>query len=98
MIPTGVRIESINWDVVPDDMVPELQLRGLASLAFRGLLLANGMTTIDADYHDDICVLLMNWQHLPCQINEGDYIAHMCEQYVVRMDLPLVVGDEDEAV
>lgn len=60
LIDTGVKIESVNWDVVPDGFIPEIQIRARSGLALHGILLANGIGTVDPDYRDNIKVALLN--------------------------------------
>lgn len=77
-IPTGVWIESVNWDLVPKGFVPELQIRARSGLAYKhGICLSNGIGTVDADYPDEICVLLWNSSDKDFTIQKGDRIAQM---------------------
>jgi len=49
-----------------------------SSLAFkRGLALANGVGVIDADYKDEIKVMLTNHSLTPVTINKGERIAQI---------------------
>jgi len=77
-VPTGVWIKRVDWDLVPDGMIPELQIRARSGLAFKfGVNLTNGIGTIDADYPDEIGVLLSNTGTTDFEIKQGDRIAQM---------------------
>ncbi|NRA43754.1 MAG: dUTP diphosphatase [Oligoflexales bacterium] len=76
--PTGVWIESVDWSQVPQGCIPELQIRARSGLAYKhGICLTNGVGTIDADYPDEICVLLWNSSDTDFTISKGDRIAQM---------------------
>ncbi|MFK7824990.1 MAG: dUTP diphosphatase [Oligoflexales bacterium] len=77
-VPTGVSIEGVSWDQVPQGCIPELQIRARSGLAYKhGICLSNGVGTIDADYPDEICVLLWNSSDSDFNISKGDRIAQM---------------------
>jgi dUTP pyrophosphatase len=77
-VPTGVWIDKVEWDKVPHGSIPELQVRARSGLAFKhGIMLTNGVGTIDADYPDEICVLLFNSGSEPFLIQKGDRIAQI---------------------
>ena len=77
-VPTGVSIDSVDWDQVPQGCIPELQIRARSGLAYKhGICLSNGVGTIDADYPEEICVLLWNSSDTDFHINKGDRIAQM---------------------
>lgn len=77
-IPTGVWIEDVDWHLVPEGCIPELQIRARSGLSYKhGICLTNGVGTIDADYPDEICVLLWNSSDSDFQISKGDRIAQM---------------------
>jgi len=77
-VPTGVWIDRVDWEQVPDGMIPELQIRARSGLAFKhGVMLTNGVGTVDADYPDEICVLLYNSGTEPFVIQKGDRIAQI---------------------
>jgi dUTP pyrophosphatase len=85
-VATGVWIAEINWDSVPDGFIPELQIRARSGLAFKyGVMLTNGVGTIDADYRDEICVLLFNSGKEAFTIKRGDRIAQMVLNLVPRL-------------
>lgn len=78
LVPSGVRIAKVLWDEVPDQMIPELQVRARSGLAFKhGITLTNGVGTIDADYPDEIGVLLWNTGDQDFVIKKGDRIAQL---------------------
>jgi dUTP pyrophosphatase len=85
-VPTGVWIESVDWANVPDGMIPELQVRARSGLAFKfGIMLTNGVGTIDADYPDEIQVLLYNTGNQDFAIQRGDRIAQITCNLVPRL-------------
>lgn len=85
-VPTGVFIEGVEWEKVPQGFIPELQIRARSGLAFKKqITLANGVGTIDADYPDEICVLLMNLGKDPFVISPGDRIAQLVANLVPRI-------------
>lgn len=93
-VPTGVWIDRVDWTQVPDGMIPELQIRARSGLAFKsGIMLTNGVGTIDADYPDEIQVLLFNSGDQDFQIKRGDRIAQIICQCVHRLN-GLSVGGE----
>ena len=85
-VPTGVWIERVEWEKVPDGMIPELQVRARSGLAFKhGIMLTNGVGTVDADYPDEICVLLFNSGKENFMIQKGDRIAQITLNLVARV-------------
>jgi dUTP pyrophosphatase len=86
LIPTGVWIESVDWAAVPDGFIPELQIRARSGLARKqGISLANGIGTIDADYRDEIGVLLINHGEDIFVVQAGDRLAQMALNLVSRI-------------
>ncbi len=68
IIPTGLYIE------LPEGY--ELQIRGRSGLAAKsGVMPANGVGTIDADYRGEIGVILLNTSKEPFTVQRGDRIA-----------------------
>ncbi len=68
IIPTGLYIE------LPEGY--ELQIRGRSGLAAKsGIVPANGVGTIDADYRGEIGVILLNTSKEPFTVHRGDRIA-----------------------
>ena len=78
-VPTGVYIEHAAMGL-------DIQVRLRSSLAMnRGLMLANGIGTIDADYKDEICVLLVNTTASLVKISKFDRIAQLFVGYSYRI-------------
>ena len=83
---TGVWIDSVDFKKTPAGMIPELQVRARSGLAFKnGITLTNAVGTIDADYPDEICVLLWNTGDEPFTIQRGDRIAQVVMNLVQRI-------------
>ena len=77
-VATGIFISKVDWQVVPSGAVPELVLRARSGLASKhGITLLNGVGTIDADYRDEIKVLLWNTSNDDFKIQAGDRIAQL---------------------
>ena len=77
-VPTGVWIDRVIWERVPFGCVPEIQVRARSGLAYKfGITLTNGIGTIDADYPDEICVLLSNNGDQDFTVESGDRIAQI---------------------
>jgi len=69
----------------PIDM--EMQIRSRSGLALKeGLMVSNGVGTIDADYKDEIGVILTNVSPSPVKINIGDRIAQAIFIKVERLE------------
>lgn len=93
IVPTGVWISEVEWSKVPDGFIPELQIRARSGLARKhSICLANGIGTIDADYRDEIGVLLLNLGKEPFSIQKGDRIAQMALNLVGRLTVLPVGG------
>lgn len=59
-------------------MIPELQIRARSGLSLKtGLMLANGIGTIDADYTEEIGVIFFNSNPHDVKIKKGDRIAQI---------------------
>ena len=70
IIPTGIAIS------LPVGY--EAQIRGRSGMAAKfGIMPANGVGTIDADYRGEIMVLLVNFSADDFTINDGERIAQM---------------------
>ena len=68
IISTGLYIE------LPEGY--ELQIRGRSGLAAKsGIMPANGVGTIDADYRGEVGVILLNTSKEPFTVHRGDRIA-----------------------
>ncbi len=86
-VPTGVWIDEVDWKQVPAGLLPELQIRARSSLAFKHhIMLANGVGTVDADYPDEIAVLLFNFGEQTFEIKRGDRIAQLVVAMVARVE------------
>ena len=93
-VPTGVWIESVDWDNCPKGQIPELQLRARSGLAFKfGITLANGVGTIDADFPDEIGVLLLNTAKTDFEVKQGMRIGQLVLNTVYQIP-SLPVGGE----
>ncbi len=85
-VPTGVWIKSIDTSAFTDSKYFELQIRARSGLAFKyGIMLANGVGTIDADYRDEIKVLLLNTGSEAYEIGIGERIGQMVLAEVSRI-------------
>lgn len=85
-VATGIKIGSVAWENVPGDYIPELQVRARSGLAFKnGITLTNAVGTIDADYPDEIKVLLWNTSNQDFEIKRGDRIAQITMNLVARI-------------
>jgi dUTP pyrophosphatase len=89
IIPTGVFIDS--W-APKANTFPELQLRLRSSIALnKGLIIPNGVGTIDADYPDEIGLILMNPTDVTQIIDDGERVGQLVLNYVRRIE-DLTVG------
>lgn len=85
-VPTGVWIDGVDWDKIPDGAIPELQVRARSGLAIKhGIMLANGVGTVDADFPDEIAALLFNSSDEPFVIKPGDRVAQLALALVWRI-------------
>lgn len=88
-IPTGIFIE------VP--LGYEAQVRARSGLAARhGIILVNGIGTIDADYRGEIQVIMMNLKQTPYTVEPGERVAQMVFAPVVTAAFEVV--DTPEAL
>ena len=79
VVPTGLTLE------IPPGF--EAQVRARSGLALkRGLALANGVGTIDADYRGEVGVIVVNLGSEPVTIARGERIAQLVVAPVVRAD------------
>jgi dUTP pyrophosphatase len=77
LVPTGLTLE------IPRGF--EAQVRARSGLALKkGLALANGVGTIDADYRGEVGVILVNLGTEPVTIARGDRIAQLVVAPVAR--------------
>jgi dUTP pyrophosphatase len=78
IVKTGIYIDKVDWSVIPDNVIPELQVRARSGLAFKnGITLTNAVGTIDADYPGEICVLIWNTSKEDFTVKRGDRIAQI---------------------
>ena len=79
LIPTGFAL------ALPDGY--EAQIRPRSGLALRaGLTILNSPGTIDADYRDEVKILVINLGEQPLDIAQGDRIAQLVVAPVSRVD------------
>jgi dUTP pyrophosphatase len=77
LVPTGLTLE------IPRGF--EAQVRARSGLALKkGLALANGVGTIDADYRGEVGVIVVNLGAEPVTIDRGDRIAQLVVAPVAR--------------
>jgi len=77
VVPTGLTLE------IPPGF--EAQVRARSGLALKkGLALANGVGTIDADYRGEVGVIVVNLGSEPVTITRGERIAQLVLAPVVR--------------
>lgn len=94
LVPTGVFIEGFDSSAFPAGTYPELQIRARSGLARKhGITLANGVGTVDADYPDEIGVLLLNTSATTFSFSKGERIAQMVLSLVARIPGLPVGGD-----
>ena len=80
LIPTGISV------AIPERY--EGQIRPRSGLAIqKGIGIANGPGTIDADYRGEVGVVLINFAMEPFTIRDGDRIAQMVISQVFRVTL-----------
>ena len=78
LIPTGFAL------AVPQGY--EAQVRPRSGLALRsGLTILNAPGTIDADYRDEVKILMINWGDQPVTVQRGDRIAQLVVAPVIRV-------------
>lgn len=88
-VATGVYIKSIDWSAVPAGLLPNLLIRARSGLARNhGITLLNGVGLVDADYRDEIKVLLWNISDKDFSIGRGDRIAQVSLCLNHRLPLP----------
>ena len=69
---------------VPDGY--EAQIRCRSSVARLGIMVANGIGTIDSDYRGEVGVILVNITENPFPITKGDRIAQLVIAPIVRAE------------
>jgi dUTP pyrophosphatase len=90
-VPTGVWIDSYDPSSLDENDICELQIRARSGLAFKhAVALANGVGTIDADYRDEICVLMINHGQKTFEVKSGERVAQLVMNIVKRIpSLPI---------
>lgn len=84
IIPTGLFIERA---IKIGNKIPELQMRLRSSLAIdHNLIIPNGVGTIDADYKDEIGILIHNPNLYGCRIEKGYRIGQLILNYVHKIE------------
>lgn len=79
LVPTGIAIE------IPSGW--EVQVRPRSGLALKhGISINNSPGTVDAQYRNEIRVLLINHGDKPFTVKKGDRIAQMCIKPVYKMN------------
>lgn len=82
LIPTGLYIE------LPEGY--EAQIRSRSGLTLKhGIIVANGIGTVDADYRGEICVILANISKTDYEVSVGERIAQMVINEVCRAEFEL---------
>ena len=70
LVPTGIHIELVSGY--------EAQIRSRSGMTLKhGIVVANGVGTIDADYRGEIKIILQNISQVPYTLNPGERIAQM---------------------
>lgn len=83
LIPSGIHVN------IPEGY--EIQVRDRSGLALKnGIIVTNGIGTIDEDYTGDIGVILTNTSKEAFIINHGDRIAQLVMMKVEKMEWNLV--------
>ena len=83
IVPVGVKISSWN---TRGNLVPELQMRLRSSLAIKeGLIIPNGFGTIDADYSDEIGIILFNPQKHAYFVEKGQRVGQLVQVWTQRI-------------
>lgn len=73
----------------------EIQVRDRSGCALKnGIMVVNGVGTIDSDYRGEIGVILYNSDTKPFDINKGDRIAQLVLKEVARAHI-IIVDDLD---
>jgi dUTP pyrophosphatase len=78
VIKTGLAVE------IPDGY--ELQIRARSGLATKGLIVTNGVGTIDSDYRGEVGVILSNVSSDVIKIEDHQRVAQCCLQKVITID------------
>jgi dUTP pyrophosphatase len=93
LLRTGIAVE------IPTGF--EIQIRPRSGLAFKqGITLVNAPGTIDAQYRNEIMLLVINLGRMPVTLRRGDRAAQMCIKPVYRMEFEEVdkLSDSDRGL
>lgn len=83
LVPTGLRL------VIPPKF--EAQIRSRSGLALKnGVIVLNSPGTIDADYHEEIFILLSNTSTEPFVIERGMRIAQLVVAPVIQVHIEVI--------
>ena len=77
LISTGLKIRGVLESNIVPGIIPELQIRSRSGLASKGIMVANGIGTIDVDYRGEILVPLINLSGSDYVITRLDKIAQI---------------------
>lgn len=90
LIPTGLHV------AIPEGY--EIQVRDRSGLALKqGIMVTNGIGTIDESYRGDVGVILTNTGSEPIVIKQGDRIAQLVLQQVPKIEwVPVETLDETD--
>jgi len=79
----------------------ELQIRPRSGLAFKqGLTLVNAPGTVDAQYRNEVMLLIINLGQSPVTLRRGDRVAQMCIKPVYKIEFEEVdkLSDSDRGL
>ena len=93
IIPTGLWIAE--YRNKPNGDVPMLDMRLRSSMAINhDLSIPNGVGTIDADYKDEIGLIVRNNSDMPFIVNKGDRIGQLVLHYIPAITNVDVLNEE----
>jgi len=91
IVPREIRIVPLGFSVeLPTSF--EMQVRARSGLASKGLIVANGIGTVDEDYTGEVGVILINLSQSIFPLNKGDRICQLAIREVPSFEF--VVVDE----
>jgi dUTP pyrophosphatase len=91
ILPGKVKAVSLGFAVsIPEGY--EMQIRSRSGLASKGVMVANGIGTIDSDYRGEVKVLLFNSTEETIEISAGDRIAQGIVCPVLRTEFVRVAS------
>lgn len=89
--PGEIRIVPLGFSVeLPEGF--EMQVRARSGLASKGLIVANGIGTVDEDFRAEVGVILMNLSQSIFPLNKGDRICQLAIREVPSFEF--IVVDE----